>query len=212
MTNAARSSGGVSPGARAQVTSHPRARSATAAHRYTLRVPVVDTSIEAWWAAQDDPSASVRALVREEIMKHGFTDTVNRPVTQMPRRGRPPGSTMEHDEAMEVDAVAFEVDADSREAGAIAQPAQPVHAVEDAVLPGPVVAQGTTKAEAVVPTEPVGGSEADFVPSDSADSKPVRPEPPVEQLAEEAPADEQVEDVAEPAESGQLDMAEIFGH
>lgn len=61
-------------------------------HRYTLKVPRVDTSVSQWWDAQHDPSASVRALVREEIMRHGFTDTVNRPVGPMPRRGRPPGS------------------------------------------------------------------------------------------------------------------------
>ncbi|HEU5223039.1 MAG TPA: hypothetical protein VFU07_05085 [Candidatus Lumbricidophila sp.] len=60
------------------------------AHRFTLRVPLADTSTEAWWLAQDDPSASVRSLIRDEIMRNGLTDTVNRPVTQLPRRGRPP--------------------------------------------------------------------------------------------------------------------------
>lgn len=61
-------------------------------HRFTLKVPRVDTSVVEWWESQHDPSASVRALIRDEIMRHGFTDTVNRPVTQLPRRGRPPGS------------------------------------------------------------------------------------------------------------------------
>lgn len=76
--------------ARARSAKRP-IKAASAAHRFTLRVPVADTSIAEWWAAQDDPSASVRMLIRTEIMQNGFTDTVNRPVQQMPRRGRPPG-------------------------------------------------------------------------------------------------------------------------
>jgi len=70
-------------------------------HRFTVRVPTVDTSVRAWWAAQDDPSASVRALIRDEVTKHGFTDTVNRPVTQLPRRGRPPLSDTQASEYQE---------------------------------------------------------------------------------------------------------------
>lgn len=58
-------------------------------HRFTLRVPAADTSVSAWWAAQDDASASVRKLVRDEIQRHGLTDTANRPVSQLPKRGRP---------------------------------------------------------------------------------------------------------------------------
>jgi len=73
----------------------PHRRSAPRAHRYTVRVPVADTSVSEWWSAQADSSASVRALIRDEIMRHGFTDTVNRPVTQLPRRGRPPLSARE---------------------------------------------------------------------------------------------------------------------
>jgi hypothetical protein len=46
-----------------------------------VRVPSADTSFARWWATQDDPSASVRALVRAEIQANGFTDIVNRPVT-----------------------------------------------------------------------------------------------------------------------------------
>ncbi|MDP9903229.1 hypothetical protein [Arthrobacter bambusae] len=214
MTNASRSSGtgGVSPGARAEKTPQPKARSATAAHRYTLRVPVVDTSIEAWWAAQDDPSASVRALVREEIMKHGFTDTVNRPVTQMPRRGRPPGSTMDNDEPVDGRDAGFDVDALPPEARVAGQPAQSVGAVEEAVTPKLPVHQKPAKAPVAVRTEPASGSEADSAATDGSNNGPAQPVPPIEQPAEEEPADEQAEDFAESGESGQLDMAEIFGH
>jgi hypothetical protein len=72
------------------MTENPPAERGGAAHRFTLRVPSADTSLVQWWNAQDEPSASVRSLIRDEIMRHGFTDTVNRPVTQQPRRGRPP--------------------------------------------------------------------------------------------------------------------------
>lgn len=58
--------------------------------RFRLRVPREDTSVAEWWAAQVNPSASVRALIREDIERHGFTDLTSRPVTQQPRRGRPP--------------------------------------------------------------------------------------------------------------------------
>src|SRR6218665_396853 len=64
-------------------------------HRYTVRIPLADTSVSQWWGTQDDPSASVRALIRDEIMGNGFTDTVNRAVMQLPRRGRPPGFASE---------------------------------------------------------------------------------------------------------------------
>lgn len=55
----------------------PRAQS----RRLTVRVPAADTSTTAWWDAQDDPGASVRSLIRAEIVAHGLSDTMNRPVT-----------------------------------------------------------------------------------------------------------------------------------
>lgn len=63
--------------------------------RRRITIPQVDTSTLAWWNAQFDPSASVRALIRAEIEREGLTDTVNRPVRQMPRRGRPPQEQVE---------------------------------------------------------------------------------------------------------------------
>lgn len=68
------------------------------AHRFTVRVPLADTSVVDWWEAQYDPSASVRTLIRDEIVRHGYTDTVNRPIAQQPRRGRPPLSESGDDE------------------------------------------------------------------------------------------------------------------
>lgn len=53
-------------------------------HRFTLKVPFSNTSVGDWWARQNDPSASVRALIRAEIKKHGYTDTLERRVEQEP--------------------------------------------------------------------------------------------------------------------------------
>lgn len=48
-----------------------------------------DESTIAWVERQDDLSASLRLLVRESIQRDGYIDVVNRPVGQLPRRGRP---------------------------------------------------------------------------------------------------------------------------
>jgi len=58
-------------------------------HRYTFRTPTVDVSTIEWWQAQDDPSLSLRMLIREDIRTHGVTDTANRrvePATTTPAR------------------------------------------------------------------------------------------------------------------------------
>lgn len=67
-------------------------------HRYTLKVPQVDESVVEWVVAQHDLSLSLRQLIRDEIQRNGFTDTANRPVTQLPRRGRPPAQYAEDSE------------------------------------------------------------------------------------------------------------------
>lgn len=66
-----------------------------AMHRLTFRVPWIDTTVKQWWDAQLDPSASLRSLIRAEIERNGITDTLSRPVTQQPRRGRPPAIAVE---------------------------------------------------------------------------------------------------------------------
>ena len=66
-------------------------------HRKTFSIPKADESTLAWWDAQDDASLSLRLLVREEIQKNGYTDTANRPVEQLPRRGRPPKTEVAED-------------------------------------------------------------------------------------------------------------------
>lgn len=49
-------------------------------HRLTLRVPQADATAKAWWDAQDDPSASVRHLIRADIAQHGCSDPLTRPI------------------------------------------------------------------------------------------------------------------------------------
>lgn len=59
--------------------------------RRRVSIPHVDTSTQQWWDCQDDPSTSIRLLIREEIERNGYVDKMNHPVQQQPRRGRPPG-------------------------------------------------------------------------------------------------------------------------
>lgn len=66
-----------------------RAPAKPAPHRYRFSVPAADEAVSAWMETQDDPSHSLRALIRENIERHGYTDIVNRPVAQLPKRGRP---------------------------------------------------------------------------------------------------------------------------
>ncbi|WP_394941182.1 hypothetical protein [Psychromicrobium sp. YIM B11713] len=58
--------------------------------RVRLTVPAVDESVLAWLDLQDNASASMRMLVRESIARDGYIDVINKPVEQLPRRGRPP--------------------------------------------------------------------------------------------------------------------------
>lgn len=58
--------------------------------RKRILIPASDRAVHAWWAAQEDPAVSFRLLVRESIEREGIVDPLNRPVSQLPRRGRPP--------------------------------------------------------------------------------------------------------------------------
>lgn len=59
-------------------------------YRKRLTIPHADESSATWYDIQDDPSASVRLLIRESIQRDGYVDVINRPVDRQPRRGRPP--------------------------------------------------------------------------------------------------------------------------
>jgi hypothetical protein len=73
------------------MTDH-QSRTKSQPHRFRVTVPVADEAVVAWMGLQDNPSLSVRLLIRESIERMGYVDVVNRPVAQLPRRGRPAGS------------------------------------------------------------------------------------------------------------------------
>jgi hypothetical protein len=71
--------------------------------------------------AQYDISRSLQLLIRESIQRDGYIDVVNRPVEQLPRRGRPPQADSEPGRGPSGDEGAALFDAE-------AQPSSPVGA------------------------------------------------------------------------------------
>lgn len=65
------------------------------AKRYRLQVPVEDISVQEWIEAQINISTSIRQLIRDDIMKNGYTDVTCRRVEQGPKRGRPTNAELE---------------------------------------------------------------------------------------------------------------------
>lgn len=57
--------------------------------RYRLNVPPQDTSVLEWLKAQAHLSISLRLLIKEDIVRNGYTDVTCRSVEQQPKRGRP---------------------------------------------------------------------------------------------------------------------------
>lgn len=60
-----------------------------------------DQATQQWWEAQENPSVSLQLLIREDIERNGFSDKLNAPITQQPRRGRPPKEDEEPQEQFE---------------------------------------------------------------------------------------------------------------
>ncbi|XAS67148.1 hypothetical protein V3C33_17105 [Micrococcaceae bacterium Sec5.7] len=60
-------------------------------HRFRVSVPAADEAVLVWMNLQDNPSLSIRMLIRESIERLGYVDVINRPVAQLPTRGRPVG-------------------------------------------------------------------------------------------------------------------------
>ena len=71
--------------------------------RFRVSVPDADESVLEWIGAQSDLSASVRALIRDAIERHGYRDATCYPVQQQPRRGRPPKLTEQAEQLETVD-------------------------------------------------------------------------------------------------------------
>lgn len=90
--------------------------------RRRISIPQVDTSTQQWWEAQDDPSVSIRLLIREEIEKNGYVDKLNHPVEQQPRRGRPPAAASASGQAFDDDAGSADGTESTQSAASTAQP------------------------------------------------------------------------------------------
>ena len=58
--------------------------------RLRWSVPLADASTNQWLDLQNNISQSLQQLIREAIARDGYVDVVNKPVEQLPRRGRPP--------------------------------------------------------------------------------------------------------------------------
>lgn len=58
--------------------------------RKRISIPFDDKSTLAWWAVQENPAYSLRLLIHDYIEREGYTDPHNKPVQQLPKRGRPP--------------------------------------------------------------------------------------------------------------------------
>ena len=50
--------------------------------RKRISIPRVDTSVLDWWEQQHDVGMSIRVLIRREIERSGYTDTVHGRVEQ----------------------------------------------------------------------------------------------------------------------------------
>jgi len=96
--------------------------------RKRLSIPKVDQSVLDWWKLQHDVGLSVRMLIRAEIERNGYVDTVYQPVTQSSRRGRPPASAVDTEEGAESPQIAA------------AQPVTPVAQTPVVAQPAPAPA------------------------------------------------------------------------
>ena len=67
-------------------------------YRFRVSVPAADEAVLVWMNLQDNPSLSVRMLIRESIERLGYVDVFNRPVAQLFTRGRPVGPEEESTE------------------------------------------------------------------------------------------------------------------
>lgn len=115
-------------------------------HRFRVSVPAADEAVVAWMELQDNPSLSVRMLIRESIERHGFVDVVNRPVSQLSGHGRPAVPSREGRSVEE-----------AAEAVPKARPQTPVS--DPAPRPRAAVPQPAPAAPAPAPSEPEGPTE-----------------------------------------------------
>lgn len=70
--------------------------------RYRLTVPEDDRCVHEWMRNQDDPSQSLRMLIKSDLIKNGPTDVMSRDV--IPRKGTRAYASFERSESMEREA------------------------------------------------------------------------------------------------------------
>jgi hypothetical protein len=160
--------------------------------RFRVNVPVADEAVLAWMRVQDNHSLSVRMLIRESIERHGYIDVMNRPVDQLPKRGRP--------------ATAEEEAADAARATRAPQPQPPAPPVLHLLPPAAAApVPPTASADLDLTEEQSSGPELLGIALESqalAQTPPPQPVAPV--VSAPAPSD------PEPSSSGQMDVNDIF--
>jgi hypothetical protein len=110
-----------------------------------VNVPAADEAVLAWMALQDNHSLSMRMLIRESIERHGYIDVMNRPVDQLPKRGRP--------------ATAEEEAADAARATRATQPQPPAPPVLHLLPPASVPASAVASVDLDLTEEQSSGPE-----------------------------------------------------
>lgn len=138
-------------------------QSKAAPQRFRVSVPAADEAVLAWMALQDNQSLSMRMLIRENIERNGYIDVVNRPVVQLPKRGRPLGSEEEQavaatfahqvpaaERPAPVEPVDLDLSAESSHASELLGIALEVPSLVNTASPE----QGTAKDSSPIPSEP----------------------------------------------------------
>lgn len=134
-----------------------------------VTVPAADVSVLAWAERQASVSDSFRALVKESIRRRGYVDVVNEPVHQEPRRGRPPRTPDDDDDAPDSDAgPAFEA--------ADVVPASALSAAPAPVVESPAPAPAAVPASQAAPAPaPVPSSQSQSQPDPAVPASPPAP-------------------------------------
>lgn len=182
---------------KSRASATPPAQEKPQPHRFRVSVPQADEAVLEWLGLQDNPSLSVRMLIRESIERLGYVDIVNKPVAQLPKRGRPSAS----------DEGSTDADTnDSPEGAAVRFP------------PVPATAHHQVSAPAPVPTsEPAQPTDLDLGDEDSApELLGIALHPSAGAVQDTAPETSHPSPSSAPSnseqpESGQQDVNDIFG-
>lgn len=182
--------------------------------RMRVSFPEADTSTNEWIDRQENLSRSLQVLIRESIMRDGYLDVVNRPVGQMPRRGRPPLEMVQAREESEPESAEESCHDDFRLEGA-----KPNTIVMSRATQGKRLSTEAAEPEQTKGLDPHGPDLVAQVPdAEELDLLTGGAPGPYDPLAHAGSADEPEPAAPAPAEpapqspSGQVDIDDIFGH